>query len=95
MLNLQSYLQSLSASPTSLNVKHGFIHPEPSGIKAIDQKGGEGSLMETRLYVYPEDEAQVLHVLSIGTKQDQGRDIQECIEYVKSLRKMREDEKHE
>jgi hypothetical protein len=94
MVNLQTYLTSLSVSKHSLTVKHGFLHNEPDGIKAVDQRGGEGNLMETRVYVYPEDETQTLHVMSIGTKQDQNSDIQECRDYVASIKKLRIESKN-
>lgn len=92
LTNLQKYLDSLNATNSPLTVKFGFIHNEPDGIKAIDQKGGRGkNLMQTRLYVFPDLQSSILYVINIGTKQDQGKDIKECREFVKSIKKLKEE----
>jgi hypothetical protein len=84
--NLDTYFKALCAGANPVNVQAGFIHHESDGIKAIDQKGGKGSMTQARLYVFPESEAKILHVISIGTKTDQGGDISECREYIKPLK---------
>ena len=84
--NLDTYFQTLRSLGNPLQVKAGFIHHESEGIKAIDQKGGPGKLMQTRLYIYPEAERQILHVITIGTKTDQKKDIKECRDYIKPLK---------
>ena len=38
--NLDSYFKALNEGANPLQIKAGFIHNEPEGIKAIDQKGG-------------------------------------------------------
>jgi hypothetical protein len=90
MTNLETYLQSLNLSKSPLAVKIGFLHHEPEGMKAIDQKGGGKNLMQTRLYVFPDVDTSILHVMSIGTKQNQGGDIGECRDYVRSIKKSKE-----
>jgi hypothetical protein len=84
--NLDTYFKALSEGINPLQIKAGFIHHEPEGIKAIDQKGGKGNLMQTRLYIYPDTATEILHVISIGTKQDQGGDIAECRQYIRPLK---------
>ena len=84
--NLDTYFSTLNDGVHPLNIKAGFIHHEPEGIKAIDQKGGKGKLMQTRLYVYPYTETEALHVILIGTKKDQNKDIKECRDYIKPLK---------
>jgi hypothetical protein len=38
---LDSYYKALKDAGHPFQVSGGFIHPEPDGIKAIDQKGGK------------------------------------------------------
>ncbi|OHB74470.1 MAG: hypothetical protein A2W17_02685 [Planctomycetes bacterium RBG_16_41_13] len=85
--NLDTYVSTLNEGVHPINIKAGFIHHEPDGIKAIDQKGGKGKLMQSRLYIYPHTETKTLHVISIGNKTDQKGDINECRDYIKPLRK--------
>jgi len=84
--NLDSYFRALCAGANPVNIQVGFIHHEPEGIKALDQKGGKGNMMQSRLYAFPETETKILHVISIGTKSDQGSDISECRDYVRPLK---------
>lgn len=85
--NLDTYFKTLCDGVNPLNIKMGFIHHESDGIKAVDQKGGKGNLLQTRLYVFPEEITKLLHIISIGTKVDQSGDIGECREYVRNLKK--------
>lgn len=84
--NLETYLTTLNIGVNPINIKAGFIHDEPDGIKALDQKGGKGKMMQSRLYIFPETELKILHVISIGTKSDQGGDISECRSYIRPLK---------
>jgi hypothetical protein len=43
-------------------------------------------LMQSRLYVFPDTATETLHVISIGTKQEQRGDISECRGYVRPLK---------
>ena len=94
MLNLETYLTSLNASKSPLQIRNGFLHDEPEGVKAIDQSGGQRNLTESRLYVYPELATEILHVMSIGTKQKQSPEIKECLDYVRSIKKLRKGQKN-
>jgi hypothetical protein len=88
--NLDTYFNTLCLGVNPVNIQDGFVHHESDGIKALDQKGGKGKMMQSRLYVFPEEEAKVLHVISIGTKSDQSGDISECRDYIKPLKKKKE-----
>jgi len=85
--NLVTVFESLEGGATIESVRtFGFVHPEPAGVLALDQKGGHGAgLKETRLYLYPEVDAEVLHLITLGDKSSQKADIQFCKEYVQSL----------
>ena len=80
------YVQSLQAGALPLVRAFGFIHSEPMGVIAIDQKGGGKSLAQTRLYVFPDVKTSVLYVVSLGDKRSQRADIQFCREFVGSVR---------
>ena len=84
--NLDSYFKALCVGANPVNINEGFIHHEPEGIKALDQKRWKGNLMQSRLYVFPEKDKKILHVISIGTKSDQGGDIAECRDYIQPLK---------
>lgn len=68
-------------------VKAGFLHPEPQGVLAIDQKGSGKALAETRLYVYPDEDDEIAHVITLGDKRSQPDDIALCRQFVAELRK--------
>jgi hypothetical protein len=87
--NLDKYLQSLQAGVKPLQIKAGFIHPEPQGVIAIDQKGGGKNLAQTRLYVFPDVEAEVLYLIVLGDKNSQKSDIQASREFVNELIKQK------
>lgn len=86
--NLDSYYRALKECGSPILVKAGFVHNEPMGIKALDQKCGgiKGKLKATRLYIYPNIEENILMLLAIGDKQAQGRDVEQCKKRVKALR---------
>lgn len=84
--NLERYMEMLEAAPNPLAVSGGFLHPESMGIVALDQKGGGKNLQQTRLYVFAEVKTQILHLLTIGDKAIQPRDIQFCQETIETLR---------
>jgi hypothetical protein len=89
--NLDTYFKSLEAGVKPLQISHGFMHHEPLGVVAIDQKGGGKSLAQTRLYVYPDTETETLHVITLGDKGSQKDDIATCRTFVQELRKEGQD----
>lgn len=85
--NLDTFLKTLNGGVKPRQAKFGFIHPEPLGILAVDQKGGGANLAQLRLYVYPDDDKQVLNLLTIGDKNSQNADIKTCKDFVAEFRK--------
>jgi len=91
--NLDKYHIALCASKHPRLVQFGFLHKEPKGIFAIDQTGGaladgkkRGTLQETRLYIYAVLESNTLHLLTIGSKNSQPKDIAFAEKVVTSIR---------
>lgn len=82
--NLDTYFETLKKQGNPLQIKAGFIHNEPEGIKGIDQKGGgqKVKLQQARLYVYPNIPNKTLYLLTIGNKKTQREDIKFCQKYV-------------
>jgi hypothetical protein len=83
--NLDTFLGALNAGASVEQVKFGFIHPEPHGVLAIDQKGGGSGLKQTRLYAYPQKNEAILHLIIIGDKTSQKSDIEFCTHFVSTL----------
>ncbi|MCK4401958.1 hypothetical protein KAW08_06630 [bacterium] len=85
---MDTYFESLRRDINPLQINAGFIHHEPIGIKAVDQKGGNKKikLKQTRLYIFPYTEEKVLYALTIGDKQSQKEDIKWCQDFVKKIK---------
>jgi len=83
--NLDTFHEALKTGAKPQQIKTGYIHPEPRGILAIDQKGGPGKLQQTRLYVFPDGRTEILWLLAIGGKNSQHPDILMCIDFVDEL----------
>ena len=86
--NLDTYFKTLEKVGNPLQVTAGFIHPESDGVIAIDQKGGRRKikLQQTRLYIFPDTQMTILHILAIGDKISQRDDINICRAFVKKLK---------
>lgn len=86
--NLDKYFEALNQCGNPLQVSIGFIHNEPVGIKAIDQKGGgkKHKLQQTRLYIFPNINTNILYLLAIGNKTTQRDDIGKCREFVVNIK---------
>ncbi len=67
------------------------MHQEPLGAVATDQKGGGKNLAQTRLYVYPDTETEILHLITLGDKRSQKDDIATCRSFINELGKERQD----
>ena len=83
--NLDTYLSALNHGAKVEQIKFGFIHHEPRGVVAMDQKGGGAGLKQTRLYTYPNKAREVIHLITIGDKSTQKTDIQYACEFVGGL----------
>jgi len=82
MENLEKYVAAMESAAHPKLVQFGFLHEEPRGIRALDQSGGtlangkkRGKLDQTRLYTYSAMESKVLHLLCLGSKTTQAKDI--------------------
>lgn len=84
--NLDTFFKCLEAGASSAQIHRGFIHPEPSGVLAIDQKGKGAHLKEFRLYIYQDEESEILHLIILGDKNTQADDIKFCKRFVEALR---------
>lgn len=80
--NVKRYAALLEAAPNPRAVQAGFLHGEPRGVVAIDQKGGGGNLQETRLYTYADQAKKVLYLITIGNKNEQSGDVQLSKDFV-------------
>lgn len=84
--NLDTFFRCLQAGSKPTQIQRGFIHPEPMGVLAIDQSGPGAHLKEFRLYVYPDEDNGILHVITLGDKNSQRGDIILCKNFVEELR---------
>lgn len=91
--NLESYFQVLQVTNNvQVANQQPFVHSEPDGIVAIDQRGAStersrGKLKATRLYVYAAVIQQTLYLLGIGDKDSQKQDLETCRNKVKRINK--------
>ncbi|MGR3176523.1 MAG: hypothetical protein ACUZ8E_00520 [Candidatus Anammoxibacter sp.] len=85
--NLDTYYKSLTSLGHPQKIVASYIHKEPKGVKAIDQKGSKAKLKQTRLYIYPNIETKTLYLMTIGDKKTQRKDIKFCENFVKTLRR--------
>ena len=86
--NLDSYVKALKNGLHPQFIQAGYIHHEPKGIKALDQKGSgkRQKLQQTRLYIYPNEEAKIVHLITIGDKSSQKNDIRLSVGFVETLK---------
>ena len=83
--NLERTMILLARSPSVRSVQAGFLHSEPHGMVAIDQRGGAGRLQETRLYCYAHAGSRTVHLLGIGDKSSQPADLARLSPVARSL----------
>ncbi len=83
--NLDTFLGALNQGAKPDQARFGFLHAEPRGVLAIDQKGGGSSLKQTRLYIYPDTRTQLVHLITLGDKDSQKRDVAYASEFVDQL----------
>jgi hypothetical protein len=85
--NLDRYHQQLNLAPNPRVVQAGYLHPEPCGVVAVDQKGHGSNLQQTRLYTFADPETKTLHLITIGDKRSQSEDIKLSKAFAKDLQK--------
>ena len=84
--NLDRYFKIISNGVHPQFIVAGYIHNEPKGVKALDQRGSKGKLKQTRLYIYPDIDSKKLYLLTIGDKGSQREDIRMCSDFVVNLK---------
>jgi len=82
LAHLKTIHEALCLGAAVEHLRFGFVHPEPMGILALDQKGGGSGLKETRLYIFPHTEKKHLYAITIGDKASQSDDITYCKDLV-------------
>ena len=73
--NLDRYLNLLDQAPHVRLIQAGFLHPEPHGVVAVDERGGGPGLRALRLYTLADERTRILHLLHLGDKSSQSRDL--------------------
>jgi len=93
--NLHRYKEMLDAAKNSRCVHAGFLHDEPKGVIAVDQKGFRASIQETRLYTFADDKTKTLHLITIGDKDTQSGDVRISEDFVSDLRQQQSNEQQD
>jgi len=83
--NLDKINQLLDSGNKFGSFQVGFFRSEGGDIYRIGQTGVP-SAKESRLYVFPDQEARIMYVLKIGIKDGQQDDINEAKDMVKKIR---------
>ncbi len=82
--NLDTFFTALNrGTPLENSVRFGFVHAEPKGIKAIDQKGA--GVKQTRLYILPNNTTKIIHLITVGDKNSQKADVRYASDFVDNL----------
>lgn len=87
--NLKKFLGALHDGAKLCHLHGKCIHREPLGVIAIGQEGHGRNLGKTRLYLYPSEEDESLHLIVIGDERDQSRDIELCKNVVRRIEQER------
>ena len=88
--NLTKILAILRNGKKVGEFKVGFFRTEGNGLYRIGQSGVKDS-KEVRLYVYPDEESEIIYVLAMGTKETQKNDIKEVKKKIKKLKSARKE----
>ncbi|MBV8176472.1 MAG: hypothetical protein JO151_18175 [Verrucomicrobia bacterium] len=83
--NLARYQQMLDEQPIARLIRANFIHPEKRGVVALTQQGFNPKQPATRLYVYPAQNSKTVYLITIGDKDTQSQDIEDCYEFIDTL----------
>lgn len=86
LTNLHRLQEMLRLGGSLAKAKFGFFRSEGDRVYRISQQGQGGNLQETRLYTYPDEDARILHLLTIGDKASQKKDLAYCKAWVKKHR---------
>jgi len=89
--NTRKVFLALCGDASVESLHFGFIHFEPGGVLAIDQKGGGTGLKQTRLYAYPHLREQILYLITMGDKKSQSDDIAHAKAFVDGVKRSDEE----
>lgn len=83
---MDTYKKTLDAGVPLEQAKRtlSFVHNEQKGLLAIDQRPPKGGV-QLRLYIYPQEQAHVIHLTSIGDKHSQQKDIKVGHRFIQTL----------
>lgn len=86
--NLAKYQDTLKQLGHPQRITGKYVHREPKGVKALDESGsGLNNLQATRLYIYPDAKTKSIHLLTIGGKKSQKKDVKFCENFIEQLRR--------
>jgi hypothetical protein len=81
--NLEKCLKMLNHGTKPLQLPSlKYVHDEGKGVLAIDESGYKVKTQVTRLYIWCDEAAGLVHLITIGDKHSQRDDIQLAHEYV-------------
>jgi hypothetical protein len=83
--NLEKILRLLREGQKVRGFHVNFFRSEGEDVYRIGQTAVQHA-KESRLYVYPDEQNHVMHVLTIGTKERQAQDIKEAREIRRNIK---------
>ena len=89
--NLDALHKALNEGAKPGSFWFGFLHNEPCGVWAIDQKGRGSGLKQSRLYIYPDEHNKTLYLITLGDKRSQSADVTFAKQFVLNLRGQNEE----
>ena len=84
--NLEKIMRLLRTGNKIGGFRVNFFRSEGEGVYRIGQSGVSHA-KESRLYVYPDEQARLVYFLTVGDKDSQGTDINEAKEIARSIKK--------
>jgi hypothetical protein len=84
--NLNKIKKLLEGGARIGSFKVGFFRSEGGCVYRIGQSGLRDA-KETRMYIYPDEEAKILYVLGMGVKETQSVDIREAKGLAREIQK--------
>lgn len=84
--NLEKIMRLLRGGNKVGGFRTNFFRSEGEGVYRIGQSG-VAHAKESRLYIYPDEQARTVYVLTVGDKDSQETDINEAKEIVRGIKK--------
>lgn len=84
--NLEKIMRLLRTGNKIGGFRVNFFRSEGEGVYRIGQSGVSHA-KESRLYVYPDEQARIVYVLTVGDKDSQDTDINEAKDITKDIKK--------